>query len=50
MGKAKGRTPMDSKEYKRLFGIAPGHIDESKLKEALKRSWETRNFEIGLVQ
>jgi hypothetical protein len=46
MSKAKGHTPIDPEEYDRLFGIEPGHIDESKLKEALKRAWETRNFEI----
>jgi hypothetical protein len=45
MSKSKGRIPIAPKEYDKLFGIEPEHID--KLKEALKRAWETRNFEIG---
>jgi hypothetical protein len=46
MCKAKGRTPMDLKDYNSSFGIEDGHIDKAKLKEALNRAWETRNFEI----
>jgi hypothetical protein len=46
MFKQKGRIPIDSEKYYKSFGMEPGHIDEYKLKEALKRAWETRNFEI----
>jgi hypothetical protein len=46
MSKKKGSTPIDIKEYYRLFGMEPGNPDVSKSKEALKRAWETRNFEI----
>jgi hypothetical protein len=46
MGESKGRTPITPKVYDKLFGIEPEHIDKSRLEEALKRAWETRNFEI----
>jgi hypothetical protein len=46
MGKSKGRIPIAPKDYDKLFGIEPEHIDKSRLEEALKRAWETRNFEI----